>query len=73
MANYTPLTDFEAKDSLPSGDPDKLAKGADVQAEFNAISAAITSKANVNNPVFTGTVTFPVGGVDGLSLDGGTF
>ena len=59
MANYTPINNFTAKDSLPSGDPNKKAKGADVQAELNAIAAAITTKANVDVPqTFTENVSF---------------
>ena len=44
MANYTPVNNFAAKDGLTSGDPNKKAKGADIQAELNAIAAAIATK-----------------------------
>lgn len=49
MADYTQLTDFSAKDSLPSGDQNKLIKGSDVDAEFDAISTAISSKEDAAN------------------------
>ena len=44
MANYTPINNFAAKDSLPSGDPNKKGRGTEVQAELNAIAAAIATK-----------------------------
>src|SRR5690606_26377193 len=44
MANYSPITDFSAKDALTSGDPEKKILGADIDAELNAIAAAIQSK-----------------------------
>lgn len=59
MANYTPVNNFAAKDGLPSGDPNKKAKGADIQAELSAIAAAVATKANVDVPqTFTENVTF---------------
>lgn len=59
MSNYSKLTNFTAKDSLPTGDSNKIIKGTEIDAEFVAISAAITSKANSASPVFTGTPTAP--------------
>jgi hypothetical protein len=47
MSNYTKTTDFSAKDALASGDPEKLAVGADVDAEFDAIQVAIATKEDV--------------------------
>jgi len=58
MANYTPITNFAVKDTLSSGDPLKRAKGADIQAELNAIAAAIQTKGESNNATFTGTISF---------------
>lgn len=40
---YYPLKDYRAKDSLPSGDPAKIIRGSDIQAELEAISKATTS------------------------------
>lgn len=46
MSDYTKTTDFSAKDALASGDPEKLAVGADVDAEYDAIAVAVASKEN---------------------------
>ena len=59
MSNYSKLTNFTAKDSLPTGDANKIIKGSEIDAEFVAISSAITSKANSVSPVLTGTPTAP--------------
>ena len=59
MSNYSKLTNFTAKDSLPSGDSNKIIKGSEIDAELVAVSAAITSKANSASPVLTGTPTAP--------------
>ena len=72
MANYTPITDFAAKDALPSGDPAKLAKGTDVQDELNAIATAIATKANSTNPTLSGTVSVS-GSISGATIDGGSY
>ena len=57
MANYVKLTDFQSKDSLTSGDPNKIIKGAELNDEFNAIQTAVASKADSASPVFTGNPT----------------
>ena len=59
MTNYVKNTDFKVKDGLPSGSPNKIIKGEEFDIEFNDISVAIGSKANINSPVFQGTVTIP--------------
>jgi len=59
MSNYSKLTNFTAKDSLPTGDANKIIKGSEIDAEFLAISSAITSKANSASPILTGTPTAP--------------
>lgn len=46
MSNYSQLTAFTPKDTLASGNPAKVIKGADFDAEFNAISVAIATKAD---------------------------
>lgn len=46
MSDYTQVNDYSAKDSLASGDPNKIIKGSDIDAEFSAISTAIATKAN---------------------------
>lgn len=45
MSDYTKATNFATKDSLATGNPGKIIKGTEIDAEFNAISSAITSKA----------------------------
>ena len=71
MSNYTKLTDFAAKDTLPSGNAGKLVKGTEIDDEFNAIATAVASKANTASPTFTGTVTITT--LNGATVDGGTY
>lgn len=59
MSNYTKATNFTAKDGLPSGDSGKIVKGTEIDIEFTAIASAISSKADINSPSFTGTPTAP--------------
>ena len=59
MANYTKSTNFTAKDSLSTGNPSKIVKGAEIDTEFTAIASAISSKADLNSPALTGTPTAP--------------
>lgn len=44
MSNYTKATNFTAKDSLPSGDAQKIVRGSEFDTEFNAIETAVNSK-----------------------------
>jgi len=46
MSNYNKSTNFAVKDTLTSGDPDKVVSGAEIDNEFNAIASAVTSKAD---------------------------
>jgi hypothetical protein len=78
MANYTPINNFAAKDSLPSGDANKKARGTDVQTELNAIAAAILTKANTDvaqtfneNVTFNGDVSLAT--VTNSSIDCGSY
>lgn len=59
MANYTKATNFASKDSLLTGNPSKLIRGSEIDAEYNAISTAIATKADTNSPTFTGTPVAP--------------
>ena len=54
MSNYTKATNFTLKDGLVTGDVNKIIKGSEIDAEYVAISAAISSKANLDSPTFTG-------------------
>lgn len=59
MSNYVKATNFYTKDALSTGNPSKLIKGAEIDDEFNAISTAISSKADTTSPTFTGTPIAP--------------
>ena len=60
---YTITTNFGSKDSLPTGDSNKIIKGSEFTTEFNAIKSAFVLAAPVANPTFTGTVTIPTAAV----------
>jgi hypothetical protein len=64
VSNYTKATNFTAKDALPAGNSSKVVKGAELDTEFTAIAAAITSKADSNSPTFTGTPLAPTASSD---------
>jgi hypothetical protein len=49
MSDYTPVNDFSAKDSLTTGDPEKIILGSDVDNETAAIQTAIGTKFDVSN------------------------
>lgn len=59
MSNYTKATNFAIKDGLVTTDPAKIIKGTEIDNEYNAISSAIASKADVNSPSLTGSPTAP--------------
>lgn len=59
MSNYVKATNFYTKDALSTGNPAKIIKGAEIDDEFNAISTAISSKADTTSPTFTGTPIAP--------------
>ena len=59
MSNYTQSTNFATKDALPSGDPLKIVKGTEINTEFNNISVAVATKADLVSPTFTGTPAAP--------------
>ena len=59
MSNYTKATNFASKDSLSTGNPAKIIKGTEIDAEFTAIASAISSKADSNSPTLTGTPLAP--------------
>lgn len=59
MSNYVKATNFAVKDGLASGNPSKIIKGTEIDIEYNAIASAISSKADLNSPTFTGTPVAP--------------
>ena len=77
MSNYTKTTNFATKDSLPSGNPAKIVKGAEIDTEFNNIQIASATKANSASPTFTGTVTAATVNVTGTltadTITGGAY
>ena len=82
MSNYTKSTNFTAKDSLPTGDTNKVVRGSEFDTEFNALATAVATKADLAGPTFTGTATFAditatgtidlTGGSVTTNIDGGT-
>jgi len=59
MANFVKSTDFAAKDALLSGDPEKIINGTEIDTEFNAISVAVSTKADTVSPTFIATPAAP--------------
>ena len=59
MSDYTKLTNFTAKDALVEGDPNKIIKGSEIDAEFVAIQTSIGTKADLLSPTFTGAPRAP--------------
>ena len=59
MSNYVKATNFATKDTLPTGDSNKIVKGTEIDNEFNSIAGAISSKADIASPTFTGTPAAP--------------
>ena len=57
MSNYTKTTNFAAKDTLNSGDPNKVVKGTEINTEFDNIATAVATKADTSSPTLTGTAT----------------
>lgn len=68
MSNYTKATNFATKDTLPTGDSNKIVKGTEIDNEFNAIAGAISSKADLASPSLTGTPTAPTAAVGSNTL-----
>lgn len=76
MSNYTKTTNFAIKDSLITGNPNKIVKGTEVNTEFDNIASAVSSKSNSNNAALTGTATavnLTVSGTLTATVDGGTY
>jgi hypothetical protein len=61
LSNYTKSTNFAAKDALASGNAGKIVKGTEIDTEFNNIATAVSTKADLASPTFTGTPTLPSG------------
>jgi len=61
VSDYTKSTNFATKDNLSSGNALKIVKGTEIDTEFNNIATAISTKADLASPTFTGTPTLPTG------------
>jgi hypothetical protein len=76
MSDYVKVTNFATKDSLPSGDTNKVVRGSEINTEFDNIATAVATKADKASPTFTGTVTLAAltitGAVTG-TIGGGTY
>jgi hypothetical protein len=59
MSDYSKATNFTTKDTLPTGNSNKIVKGTELDTEFIAIASAISSKADVSSPALLGTPTAP--------------
>jgi hypothetical protein len=59
MTDYVKSTNFASKDSLSVGNPLKIVKGTEIDAEFNNIAVAVATKADIANPTFTGVPSSP--------------
>ncbi len=83
MSNYTKTTNFAAKDSLPSGNANKIIKGTEHDTEYNNIATAISTKLDAASGAvsnLTGTaenfvitnLTATSGTLTNFSFSGGT-
>jgi len=72
MTDYTKTVNFAAKDTLPSGDSGKIIRGTEFETEFDNISTAIATKADLESPTFTGTATIPTAVITTFTLGGVT-
>jgi hypothetical protein len=53
--SYNKATDFALKDTLTSGDPDKVIRGVEIDAELEAVEDAIDSIENGVTTINGGT------------------
>jgi hypothetical protein len=51
MSNYSKTTNFAAKDSLPSGNTNKIVRGTEIDTEFNNIATAIATSKWLLEPI----------------------
>lgn len=60
MTDYVKIINFTAKDALLTGDPNKIARGTDMDSELSLIATAIASKfdtgSTINVSQLTGTL-----------------
>lgn len=71
---YSKTTNFTLKDTLLSGDPNKIVRGSEIDTEFDNIELAFTDEKN--NTALTGNTTavnLTVTGVTKVLIDCGTY
>lgn len=77
MSNYTKNVDYASKDGLNTGDPLKVIRGTEIDAEFDEIEDSIATKPDAANGTHTGTTSVQnitvSGTIDGGAIDGGTY
>lgn len=78
MSNYTPVTNWTAKNSLPSGSALKVLNGVEFTTEFTAVETAVNSKLDAADGTATGTLSCVNLSVSGTfsgatTIDGGTY
>ena len=61
MSDYSKTVNFAAKDSLSSGDSNKIVRGTEINTEFDNIATAIATKLDSTGAAFTNPVSFPDG------------
>jgi hypothetical protein len=60
MVDYVKSTNFASKDSLASGNANKIVKGTEIDTEFNNIATAVATKADLSGATLTSaTLTSP--------------
>jgi hypothetical protein len=72
VSDYLKSTNFATKDTLPSGNANKIVKGTELDTEFNSIASSSASKADILNPVFSGLLTTDTAVTTGSVNIGGT-
>ena len=78
MSNYTIVTNYGSKNSLPQGNPLKVLNGVEFTTEFTAVQTAVNSKLDAASGTATGTLSCVNLSVSGTfsgatTIDGGTF
>lgn len=66
MSNYSKLTNFAVKDSLPTGNPNKIIKGTEIDVELTVIQNAIATKGDSINGTFDSVTLTGTNTVTGL-------
>ena len=68
MSDYSKTVNFAAKDSLSSGDSNKIVRGTEINTEFDNIATAIATKLDTSGAAFTNPVSFPDGSASSPSI-----